>query len=136
MEDARRQAEVLQKEGEIDRITCESERSDKEKSRAALQEILDNGGRLLAPAPGTVVRTLERGDKTKEGEDAVILSSADRGFVFEGKLDKDSARRFSAGDKGELHYKDEGLMWGKILEVLARKAAEGEIGRASCRERV
>ncbi|MCQ4991343.1 hypothetical protein NE599_20330, partial [[Clostridium] symbiosum] len=73
LEDARRQAEVLQKEGEIDRITCESERSDKEKSRAALQEILDNGGRLLAPAPGTVVRTLERGDKTKEGEDAVIL---------------------------------------------------------------
>ena len=104
LEDARRQAEVLQKEGEIDRITCESERSDKEKSRAALQEILDNGGRLLAPAPGTVVRTLERGDKTKEGEDAVILSSADRGFVFEGKLDKDSVRRFSAGDKGELHY--------------------------------
>ena len=104
LEDARRQAEVLQKEGEIDRITCESERSDKEKSRAALQEILDNGGRLLAPAPGTVVRTLERGDKTKEGEDAVILSSADRGFVFEGKLDKDSARHFSAGDKGELHY--------------------------------
>ena len=43
LEDARRQAEVLQKEGEIDRITCESERSDKEKSRAALQEILDNG---------------------------------------------------------------------------------------------
>ena len=108
LEDARRQAEVLQKEGEIDRITCESERSDKEKSRAALQEILDNGGRLLAPAPGTVVRTLERGDKTKEGEDAVILSSADRGFVFEGKLDKDSARRFSAGDKGELHYKLDG----------------------------
>ena len=104
LEDARRQAEVLQKEGEIDRITYESERSDKEKSRAALQEILDNGGRLLAPAPGTVVRTLERGDKTKEGEDAVILSSADRGFVFEGKLDKDSARHFSAGDKGELHY--------------------------------
>ncbi|MFR3531024.1 MAG: hypothetical protein ACLTTZ_11120, partial [Lachnospiraceae bacterium] len=104
LEDARRQAEVLQKEGEIDRITCESERSDKEKSRAALQEILDNGGRLLAPAPGTVVRTLERGDKTKEGEDAVILSCADRGFVFEGKLDKDSARHFSAGDKGELHY--------------------------------
>lgn len=108
LEDARRQAEVLQKEGEIDRITCESERSDKEKSRAALQEILDNGGRLLAPAPGTVVRMLERGDKTKEGEDAVILSSADRGFVFEGKLDKDSARRFSAGDKGELHYKLDG----------------------------
>ena len=69
LEDARRQAEVLQKEGEIDRITCESERSDKEKSRAALQEILDNGGRLLAPAPGTVVRTLERGDKTKHSGD-------------------------------------------------------------------
>ena len=69
LEDARRQADVLQKEGEIDRITCESERSDKEKSRAALQEILDNGGRLLAPAPGTVVRTLERGDKTKHSGD-------------------------------------------------------------------
>lgn len=117
LEDARRQAEVLQKEGEIDRITCESERSDKEKSRAALQEILDNGGRLLAPAPGTVVRTLERGDKTKEGEDAVILSSADRGFVFEGKLDKDSARRFSAGDKGELHYKVDGSTQKADVEI-------------------
>ena len=117
LEDARRQAEVLQKEGEIDRITCESERSDKEKSRAALQEILDNGGRLLAPAPGTVVRTLERGDKTKEGEDAVILSSADRGFVFEGKLDKDSARRFSAGDKGELHYKLDGSSQKTDVEI-------------------
>ena len=117
LEDARRQAEVLQKEGEIDRITCESERSDKEKSRAALQEILDNGGRLLAPAPGTVVRTLERGDKTKEGEDAVILSCADRGFVFEGKLDKDSARRFSAGDKGELHYKLDGSTQKADVEI-------------------
>ena len=117
LEDARRQAEVLQKEGEIDRITCESERSDKEKSRAALQEILDNGGRLLAPAPGTVVRTLERGDKTKEGEDAVILSSADRGFVFEGKLDKDSARRFSAGDKGELYYKLDGSTQKADVEI-------------------
>ena len=117
LEDARRQAEVLQKEGEIDRITCESERSDKEKSRAALQEILDNGGRLLAPAPGTVVRMLERGDKTKEGEDAVILSSADRGFVFEGKLDKDSARRFSAGDKGELHYKLDGSTQKADVEI-------------------
>ena len=117
LEDARRQAEALQKEGEIDRITCESERSDKEKSRAALQEILDNGGRLLAPAPGTVVRTLERGDKTKEGEDAVILSSADRGFVFEGKLDKDSARRFSAGDKGELHYKLDGSTQKADVEI-------------------
>ena len=117
LEDARRQAEVLQKEGEIDRITCESERSDKEKSRAALQEILDNGGRLLAPAPGTGVRTLERGDKTKEGEDAVILSSADRGFVFEGKLDKDSARRFSAGDKGELHYKVDGSTQKADVEI-------------------
>ena len=117
LEDARRQAEVLQKEGEIDRITCESERSDKEKSRAALQEILYNGGRLLAPAPGTVVRTLERGDKTKEGEDAVILSSADRGFVFEGKLDKDSARRFSAGDKGELHYKLDGSTQKADVEI-------------------
>ena len=117
LEDARRQAEVLQKEGEIDRITCESERSDKEKSRAALQEILDNGGRLLAPAPGTVVRTLERGDKTKKGEDAVILSSADRGFVFEGKLDKDSARRFSAGDKGELHYKVDGSTQKADVEI-------------------
>lgn len=117
LEDARRQAEVLQKEGEIDRITCESERSDKEKSRAALQEILDNGGRLLAPAPGTVVRTLERGDETLEGEDAVILSSADRGFVFEGKLDKDSARRFSAGDKGELHYKLDGSTQKADVEI-------------------
>lgn len=117
LEDALRQAEVLQKEGEIDRITCESERSDKEKSRAALQEILDNGGRLLAPAPGTVVRTLERGDKTKEGEDAVILSSADRGFVFKGKLDKDSARRFSAGDKGELHYKLDGSTQKADVEI-------------------
>ena len=117
LEDARRQADVLQKEGEIGRITCESERSDKEKSRAALQEILDNGGRLLAPAPGTVVRTLERGDKTKEGEDAVILSSADRGFVFEGKLDKDSARRFSAGDKGELHYKLDGSTQKADVEI-------------------
>ena len=117
LEDARRQAEVLQKEGEIDRITCESERSDKEKSRAALQEILDNGGCLLAPASGTVVRTLERGDKTKEGEDAVILSSADRGFVFEGKLDKDSARRFSAGDKGELHYKLDGSTQKADVEI-------------------
>ena len=117
LEDARRQAEVLQKEGEIDRITCESERSDKEKSRAALQEILDNGGCLLAPVPGTVVRTLERGDKTKEGEDAVILSSADRGFVFEGKLDKDSARRFSAGDKGELHYKVDGSTQKADVEI-------------------
>ena len=117
LEDARRQAEVLQKEGEIDRITCESERSDKEKSRAALQEILDNGGRLLAPAPGTVVRTLERGDKTKEGEDAVILSSADRGFVFEGKLDKDSARRFSAGDTGELYYKLDGSSQKADVEI-------------------
>ena len=117
LEDARRQAEVLQKEGEIDRITCEAERSDKEKSRAALQEILDNGGRLLAPAPGTVVRTLERGDKTKEGEDAVILSSADRGFVFEGKLDKDSARRFSAGDKGELYYKLDGSTQKADVEI-------------------
>ena len=117
LEDARRQADVLQKEGEIDRITCESERSDKEKSRAALQEILDNGGRLLAPAPGTVVRTLERGDKTKKGEDAVILSSADRGFVFEGKLDKDSARRFSAGDKGELHYKLDGSTQKADVEI-------------------
>ena len=117
LEDARRQAEVLQKEGEIDRITCESERSHKAKSRAALQEILDNGGRLLAPAPGTVVRTLERGDKTKEGEDAVILSSADRGFVFEGKLDKDSARRFSAGDKGELHYKLDGSTQKADVEI-------------------
>lgn len=117
LEDARRQADVLQKEGEIGRITCESERSDKEKSRAALQEILDNGGCLLAPAPGTVVRTLERGDKTKEGEDAVILSSADRGFVFEGKLDKDSARRFSAGDKGELHYKLDGSTQKADVEI-------------------
>ena len=117
LEDARRQAEVLQKEGEIDRITCESERSDKEKSRAALQEILDNGGCLLAPAPGTVVRTLERGDKTKKEEDAVILSSADRGFVFEGKLDKDSARRFSAGDKGELHYKLDGSTQKADVEI-------------------
>ena len=117
LEDARRQAEVLQKEGEIDRITYESERSDKEKSRAALQEILDNGGYLLAPAPGTVVRTLERGDKTKEGEDAVILSCTDRGFVFEGKLDKDSARRFSAGDKGELHYKLDGSTQKADVEI-------------------
>ena len=117
LEDARRQADVLQKEGEIDRITCESERSDKEKSRAALQEILDNGGCLLAPAPGTVVRTLERGDKTKKEEDAVILSSADRGFVFEGKLDKDSARRFSAGDKGELHYKLDGSTQKADVEI-------------------
>ena len=117
LEDARRQADVLQKEDEIDRLTYESERSDKEKSRAALQEILDNGGRLLAPAPGTVVRTLERGDKTKEGEDAVILSSADRGFVFEGKLDKDSARRFSAGDKGELHYKLDGSTQKADVEI-------------------
>ena len=117
LEDARRQADVLQKEGEIGRITCESERSDKEKSRAALQEILDNGGCLLAPAPGTVVRTLERGDKTKKEEDAVILSSADRGFVFEGKLDKDSARRFSAGDKGELHYKLDGSTQKADVEI-------------------
>ena len=117
LEDARRQADVLQKEEEIDRLTNESERTDKEKSRAALQEILDNGGCLLAPAPGTVVRTLERGDKTKKGEDAVILSSADRGFVFEGKLDKDSARRFSAGDTGELYYKLDGSSQKADVEI-------------------
>lgn len=117
LEDARRQADVLQKEDEIDRLTYESERSDKEKSRAAIQEILDHGGCLLAPAPGTVVRTLERGDKTKEGEDAVILSCADKGFIFEGKLDKDSARRFSAGDKGELHYKLDGSTQKADVEI-------------------
>ena len=117
LEDARRQADVLQKEEEIDRLTNESERTDKEKSRAALQEILDNGGCLLAPAPGTVVRTLERGDKTKKGEDAVILSSADRGFVFEGKLDKDSAHRFSAGDTGELYYKLDGSSQKADVEI-------------------
>ena len=117
LEDARRQAVVLQKEDEIDRLTYESERSDKEKLRVTLQEILDNGGCLLAPASGTVLMTLERGDKTKEGEDAVILSCADRGFVFEGKLDKDSARHFLAGDKGELHYKLDGSSQKADVEI-------------------
>lgn len=117
LEDARRQAVVLQKEDEIDRLTYESERSDKEKLRVTLQEILDNGGCLLAPASGTVLMTLERGDKTKEGEDAVILSCADRGFVFEGKLDKDSARHFLAGDKGELHYKLDGSSQKTDVEI-------------------
>lgn len=117
LEDARRQAVVLQKEDEIDRLTYESERSDKEKLRVTLQEILDNGGCLLAPASGTVLMTLERGDKTKEGEDAVILSCADRGFVFEGKLDKGSARHFLAGDKGELHYKLDGSSQKTDVEI-------------------
>ena len=117
LEDARRQAVVLQKEDEIDRLTYESERSDKEKLRVTLQEILDNGGCLLAPASGTVLMTLERGDKTKEGEDAVILSCADRGFVFEGKLDKDSARHFLAGDKGKLHYKLDGSSQKTDVEI-------------------
>ena len=46
-----------------------------------------------------MVRTLERGDKTKEGEDAVILSSADRGFVLKENWIKIQRAVFQPGTK-------------------------------------
>lgn len=105
LENAQRQASASQKEGEIIRLTCESELAEKEKLRNMLQEILSNEGHLPAPASGTVLNTMEKGSKTEVGEGMVTLSCDDRGFVFEGILDQESAQHFSTGDKGELVYK-------------------------------
>lgn len=108
LENAQRQAAAVQKENEIVRITYESERAEKEALRNALQEILDHGGQLLSPTAGTVLMTLERGDRTRKDEDVVTFSSEDKGFVFEGVLDGEYAQLFFAGETGELHYKSAG----------------------------
>lgn len=108
LENAQRQAAVSQKEGEITRLTCESELAGKERSRNMLQEIIDNEGHLLAPASGTVLYTMEKGSKTEADEGMVTLSCDDRGYVFEGTLDKESSQDFLAGDMGELLFKLEG----------------------------
>lgn len=105
LENAQRQASVSQKEGEIIRLTCESELAEKEKLRNMLQEILSNEGHLLAHASGTVLNTMEKGSRTEMDEGMVTLSCDDRGFVFEGILDQESAQHFLTGDKGELVYK-------------------------------
>lgn len=105
LENAQQQAVMSQKEREITRLTCESELSEKEKLRDRLQEILDNGGQLSAPASGTVLSTVEKGFRTKADEGVVTLSCDDKGFLFEGALEEEAARPFLAGDKGELLYK-------------------------------
>ena len=59
-------------------------------------------------ASGTVLSTVKRGAKTAADEEVVTLSCDDRGFVFEGVLDKESAQHFIAGDKGELSFQADG----------------------------
>lgn len=108
LENAGKRAAVSQKESEITRLTYESEAAEKEKLRSMLQEILDQEGRMPAPASGTVLHTVEKGAVTEGNEDTVTLSCDDRGFIFEGALDQESAQRFTAGDKGELLYASDG----------------------------
>lgn len=117
LENAQKQAAALQTENEIARITYESERAEKETLRNALQEILDYGCQLPSPVSGTVLMTLERGDRTRKDEDVVTLSSEDKGFVFEGVLDGEYAQHFLAGETGELHYKSAGSTQKTEVEI-------------------
>lgn len=108
LENAQKQTDASQKEDEITRITCGSELAEKEKAWQLLREMLAHDGQLLAPASGTVLSTVKRGAKTEADEEVVTLSCDDRGFVFEGVLDKESAQHFIAGDKGELTFQADG----------------------------
>ena len=108
LENAQKQTDASQKEDEITRITCGSELAEKEKAWQLLREMLAHDGQLLAPASGTVLSTVKRGAKTAADEEVVTLSCDDRGFVFEGVLDKESAQHFIAGDKGELSFQADG----------------------------
>ena len=112
LENAQQQAMMSQKEREITRLTCESELAEKEKLRDKLQEILNNGGYLSAPASGTVLRTVEKGFRTKAGEEVVTLACNDKGFLFE-----ESAQYFLAGDKGELMFRLDGSIQRSAAEI-------------------
>ena len=126
LENAQRQAAVSQKEGEITRLTCEFELAEKEKLRNMLQDILDNKGYFPSPASGTVLSTMEKGSKTEADEGMVILSCDDRGFIFEGVLDIESAQHFSAGDKGELHYILDGSTQKAEAEIQSIRTSDEE----------
>ena len=54
-----------QTEAEIESVTYKAELSEKEKLRDTLKEIIDNGGHVMAPVSGTVLKTLEKGSKTE-----------------------------------------------------------------------
>lgn len=117
LENAQQQAVMSQKERKITRLTCESELAEKEKLRDKLQEILNNGGYLSAPVSGTVLRTVEKGFRTKAGEEGVTLACNDKGFLFEGFLEEESARYFLAGDKGELMFRLDGSTQRSAAEI-------------------
>ena len=85
--------------------------------RDKLQEILNNGGYLSAPVSGTVLRTVEKGFRTKAGEEVVTLACNDKGFLFEGFLKEESARYFLAGDKGELMFRLDGSTQRSAAEI-------------------
>ena len=132
LENAQQQAMMSQKEREITRLTCESELAEKEKLRDKLQEILNNGGYLSAPVSGTVLRTVEKGFRTKAGEEGVSLACNDKGFLFEGFLEEESARYFLAGDKGELMFRLDGSTQRSAAEISSASMPDEEEGFPDC----
>lgn len=69
---------------------------------------------------------MEKGSKTEADEGMVILSCDDRGFIFEGVLDIESAQHFSAGDKGELHYILDGSTQKAEAEIQSIRTSDEE----------
>ena len=68
--------------------------SEKEKLRDTLKEIIDNGGHVMAPVSGTVLKTLEKGSKTEADVEVVTLSNNGEGFVLKGAWIKRMPKTF------------------------------------------
>lgn len=115
LESAQRQASqegrsdaVSAAQAEIDRLTYQNELRELEKQMDLLKAAAENGGIIPAPADGTILETLKKGDRTKPDTDAVTISRSDQGFTFTGSLDSKTAAKLQAGDKGTLSYTHEG----------------------------
>ena len=113
-----------QTEAEIESVTYKAELSEKEKLRDTLKEIIDNGGHVMAPVSGTVLKTLEKGSKTEADVEVVTLSNNGVGFVFKGSLDKENAENFSVNDTGELSYRLDGSTQKLDVKIAAMGTAD------------
>lgn len=113
-----------QTEAEIESVTYKAELSEKEKLRDTLEEIIDNGGHVMAPVSGTVLKTLEKGSKTEADVEVVTLSNNGVGFVFKGSLDKENAENFSVNDTGELSYRLDGSTQKLDVKIAAMGTAD------------
>lgn len=95
-------------QAEVERLGFVNDRREAQRKLDSLLAAAANGGKLTAPAAGTVLTILEETGLTTEGAKAASISRSDQGFEFKGKVTQAEAEKLAIGDEGTLSFTVDG----------------------------